>query len=122
MWLQFLLVFLGGGLGSVSRYLISLSLPLKDEGFPLATFSANAVACLIAGFLASSLSKTVAHPSLNFLMLIGFCGGFSTFSSFSVENLKLINKGAYSLAVFYTFSSLLVCILATFGGFWLGKK
>ncbi|MEW6469559.1 MAG: fluoride efflux transporter CrcB [Bacteroidota bacterium] len=97
-----LLVFLGGGLGSLARYGISLLVKTGVQGvFPLATLLSNIISCIVLALLAGSLAHRVADkPGLVLFMVVGFCGGFSTFSTFSFETIELIRNGhtAYALA------------------------
>ncbi len=103
-------VFVGGGLGSLVRYGISLGAlkGLHLSGFPWATLGANVLACLVAGLVLNS-GWTVGHPGRHALVLIGFCGGLSTFSTFSLENVALIQQGRWDWALINTLLNLAVC-------------
>jgi len=107
-------VFIGGGLGSIARYLISKWVPIPESGFPMATFIANLLACIILASMAAYVTRqTQTPPYLRLLIMTGFCGGFSTFSTFSLETMTLIERGAWSTATLYVSLSILVCVAIT---------
>lgn len=121
--LNFLLVFVGGGLGSVARFGIALAMASTWVGrFPLATFLANALACLILGFLMQGQSAGWLSESQKLLLATGFCGGFSTFSTFSAETWRLWEAGNWGLFSFYVFISLVACWLCFLIGFKIGIR
>ncbi len=108
------LVFLGGGIGSICRHLISVSLtPLEHDAFPFATFAANLMGCLIIGLL---VGKVNLSSQMNLLLVTGFCGGFTTFSTFSKESLFLFEHHQTVLALLYIFSSIIIGTILV----WLG--
>ena len=88
------LVFIGGGAGSLARYGIGqLSLKFYKSDFPLGTLLANFLACLVLGLTIYILKDKLTQMEwVKYLVLIGFCGGFSTFSTFSMETLKLFQQ------------------------------
>ena len=114
-----ILVLLGGGIGSVIRYLISYFFnKYQTTFFPWPTFIANSLGCFLIGlFFAYTLKNNVQSETLKLLLITGFCGGFTTFSTFSLENLQLIQNQNYTLGITYTISSLLIGTIAVFLGF-----
>ena len=111
---QFLLVALGGALGSALRYLTALLLARHYTGsIPLATLVVNLVGCFLIGLLIGLCSDT-SH--LRLLFITGFCGGFTTFSTFTAESYSMFREGAYGLALLYIAGSVLIGLLAL----WLG--
>ena len=114
-----LLVLLGGGFGSVARYLLSYFFTKNNETqFPWATFIANSIGCLIIGLLFGYIQKNnLQNETLKLLLITGFCGGFTTFSTFSLENIQFIQNQNYNLAIIYTLSSIFVGFLAVIIGF-----
>lgn len=117
------LVGLGGFLGSVSRYWVQqLVLRYAPMGFPLGTFLVNVVGCLLIGlFLGFFERHTAASLSWRLFLTTGFCGGFTTFSTFAYESLTLGRTGELVLLAIYTAGSLLVGMLGAFLGFWLAR-
>ena len=113
------LVLLGGGLGSISIYLLSFYLTKNNvSNFPWATFIANSVGCLLIGLFFGYIQKNnLQNETLKLLLITGFCGGFTTFSTFSLENIQFIQNQNYNLAITYTLASLFVGFLAVIIGF-----
>lgn len=109
-----LLVFLGGGLGSLVRYGISLIISRLEINFPLATLLSNVLACFIIGSLTASATKGNLTDAQRLLFATGFCGGFSTFSTFSNETLQLAQNGQLFTAFLNILLSLTLCMAATF--------
>ena len=109
-------VFIGGGLGSLCRYGIGLYSSSMDTNFPLGTFIANFLACLILGFLIGMQVKNNLQSAYGLLLITGFCGGFSTFSTFSNDALKLFENQQYGLGILYIGGSILIGLLAVYLG------
>lgn len=115
-------VFLGCGLGGICRYALSAWL-LKSASvhFPWATFTANALGCLLIGVFFGWLSHR-SYPLLQLLLITGFCGGFTTFSTFSNETLLLLRAGSYCLAITYVMLSFIAGLFCVVAGFALVNK
>lgn len=113
------LVLLGGGIGSVARYLLSYFLTKNyTTQFPWATFIANGLGCLLIGLLFGYIQKNnLQNEAFKLLLITGFCGGFTTFSTFSLENIQLIQNQNYNFAILYTTTSLAVGFLGIIIGF-----
>ncbi len=102
-------VFIGGGLGSLARYGISLLIPKEVSNFPLATFISNLLACIILAILVKYGLNNKIEDRTMLLAATGFCGGFSTFSTFSLENIRLIQEGFVGVAVLNGIISIVAC-------------
>ncbi len=119
---QFLLVFLGGGIGSGLRYLLSKTLNPYTSNFFIGTFGVNILGCLIIGIILGLSAKSTALSNNTVLFItIGFCGGFTTFSSFALENYGMLREGQITSFLLYTLSSIVVGVLAVALGLWLSK-
>lgn len=120
--LNVLAIFIGGGLGSLSRYGISNLLKMYSMDFPIATISVNIIGSLILGFAITLFwNKAPMHDTLKLAITVGFCGGLTTFSTFSWETFDLIKQGDYLLALLYILISVLACVLAISLGAFLSK-
>ena len=116
------IVFLGGGVGSVCRYLMSVFIgSLWDGAFPLGTFLINIIGCFLIGFLGGLSERMTVEPNLRLLLQTGFLGGFTTFSSFGLETTQLARSGEYGLASANMLASNLVGIAFVFSGFALSR-
>ena len=118
-----LFVGLGGGIGSIFRYLTSFYIaryvPAK---FPLATFTANILGCFLIGLLFGYFEKNnVVNSDMKLLFVTGFCGGYTTFSTFGYENISLFQSNNSLLAFAYIGASLIFGLLAVWLGLFLTK-
>lgn len=116
MTTQLIWVALGGALGTVARYLIQKAVILKySPVFPWGTFIVNITGCFVIGLL-WALSMKAGHFSdnLKLFLMTGLCGGFTTFSAFSMESISLLREGKFSLFLAYSLGSLLLGFSATF--------
>ena len=116
--MNWLFVFIGGGLGASARYLIARLIPHEGPSFPTATFLANVLSCIVLGYLLGYMLSKDLDTKWQLLFITGFCGGFSTFSTFSAESFKLLEAQAYGTLLIYILSSILICLLSI----WLGIK
>lgn len=116
--MNYLLVFVGGGLGSICRFAIGQLLQRYHLTFPLATLLANAGSCIIFGMVAAALLKGNWSPQYRFLVLTGFCGGLSTFSTFTNENWMLLQNSQ----IFYAFANILLSLSVCLICLYLGMK
>ncbi|SDR70422.1 camphor resistance protein CrcB [Christiangramia echinicola] len=115
------MVFIGGGLGSSLRFIISKYLN-SDHLLPYGTFLVNIIGSLLLGMILGWALKTNSLTSpANILLGVGFCGGFTTFSTFSFENYSLIKTGDYLSFSIYFFGSLILGILAILAGILISK-
>ena len=116
-------VALGGALGAVSRYLCGM-LPFLQRGiFPLPTLLINLAGALLSGLIAQVAAQRGAQSSSAVLFLkVGLCGGFTTFSTFSLETVTLLSNGKSGLAAAYVALSVVLCLLGVVLGQWLGQK
>ena len=120
---SFLLVFLGGGLGSSLRYLVSITMNQYSKVLPFGTFTVNMLGCLLIGLILGYAQRENTLTSNQTLLLAtGFCGGFTTFSAFANENLELIKNGELFNFSVYTIGSVLIGILAVYIGFYLTNR
>lgn len=117
------LVFIGGGLGSVVRYLMQRWISLLHQlNFPFGTLAVNIVACFVLGWIIGLADhRQYLSPDSRIFWAVGFCGGFSTFSTFSAETLALFQEPAVMSGLVYIVSSVVLCLGATILGVYVGK-
>jgi len=119
---QLILVFLGGGFGSVLRFIIGKWLNNSETGIPYGTFMANIIGSLLIGVILGLAAKNeTLSQSQTLLLATGFCGGFTTFSTFAYENHVFLKTGDFMSFAIYTVASFVVGFLAVFLGMWLVK-
>ncbi|WP_281512106.1 fluoride efflux transporter CrcB [Alistipes finegoldii] len=115
---ELIAVGFGGAAGSIVRYLLSGGILAGQTllGFPAGTFTVNAAGSLLIGILLEATSS----ETLGWLLIVGFCGGFTTFSTFSADTVRLLRAGCYNAAAIYVALSVAVCIVFAALGMWIG--
>lgn len=115
---KYLLIAVGGALGSIARYWVGSTISGRmGTKFPYGTFVINIAACLLIGFSITYLGKRVdLNPAWRFLIPVGFIGAFSTFSTYEWETLSTLRSGAFALAAIYAVGSLILGLASA----WLG--
>lgn len=123
MFKNILLIGLGGFVGSVARYFVSkLNLHIDILSIPVGTLIVNVVGSLLIGFLIGVSEKsTLLNNELRLVLMIGLCGGFTTFSSFAGENLMLMRNGQFLSILLYTGLSIFLGFTAVYLGYTLTK-
>ena len=123
MCLNLILVAVGSALGGVLRYLVSIGLAAQ-RGFPWATLSVNVVGSFLIGFLSGLIARYCGGngESVRLFAVVGFCGGFTTFSTFSNETFRLIEGSQWLSAAVYVGVSVLAGLAAVFLGYLVSSK
>ena len=117
------LIFVAGGLGSACRYsLAGFIQGHAHVAFPVGTLAVNVLGCAAVGLLARFFLHSQTELLTRTALVVGFCGGFTTFSTFTYETMGLINAGDWPRAVAYVGASLATCLLGTMAGFALGPS
>ena len=116
---QLLIVGFGGAIGSIARFLVSkLNLHWHFLSIPMGTLTVNVLGSLLIGFIAGVSARTeVISPSMRLFLMVGICGGFTTFSSFTNENLTLMQNGQFLSVLLYTGFSIFFGLLAVYLGY-----
>jgi fluoride exporter len=118
-----LLIAIGGGIGSVFRYLTTIFVQKYYSNiFPLATLITNILGCLLIGLLFGFLEKNqLTNSNLKWFLITGFCGGYTTFSAFGFENYSLFNSNNIPLALLYIGLSIFLGLIAVWIGISISK-
>jgi CrcB protein len=121
----YLAVAAGGALGSVARFwLVGVMTALTGPRFPWGTLLINVLGSLVIGMVAGvtlTPARMGIHPDLRIFLMVGICGGFTTFSSFSLQTLELIQTGDVVPALGYIAGSVILCLAFVWGGWLLGR-
>ena len=119
---QLLFVFIGGGFGSMARYILTKYLNSPESGIPYGTFLVNVLGSLFIGvILGLALKNEALSQNQTLLLATGFCGGFTTFSAFAYENHLFLKSGDFMQLALYTLASIIVGFAAVFLGLYLVK-
>jgi CrcB protein len=118
-----LVVFAGSGIGGVMRYLMHLAISKRYPSvFPFGTFSINILGCFLIGiFYAFAEKQHIISSETRLFLITGICGGFTTFSTFSLDSLTLLKSGNYLYFFLYAMGSLIIGLLATYAAILLFK-
>ena len=121
---KYLLVMVGGGLGSLARYVLSTEINNRILGrFPIGTIAVNVTGSFLIGLLMVLLTEGFQlNPNWRLLLVVGFLGGYTTFSTFEFETLQLLQSGRPLLAILYVSSSVTIGLLAVWGGAALARR
>ena len=120
--IQLIYVASGGAVGAVLRYLTSNFYKFYFPNFPIGTLFINFIGSFIIGILASNLeSRGTSYILIKYFLIIGILGSFTTFSTFSLETIQLVNDKKLFLSLVYIFLSISLCILGAFFGFNINK-
>ncbi len=120
--IQLIYVASGGAVGAVLRYLTSNFYKFYFPNFPIGTLFINFIGSFLIGILASNLeSRGTSYIFIKYFLIIGILGSFTTFSTFSLETIQLVNDKKLFLSLVYIFLSISLCILGAFFGFNINK-
>lgn len=116
-------VGIGGGIGAICRYLVGREVTERLDGlFPWGTFTVNITGALVIGILFALLTeKGIGHDHLRLLLVVGFLGGYTTFSSYTLEAVNLIESGDWGTALLYVIGSNVAGLVACFIGIWSAR-
>ena len=123
MAMQCVYVALGGAVGAVGRYLMGMAPFLPKTDFPLSTLLINLIGAFAIGLIAQlAVQRGMQNANLTLFLKVGVCGGFTTFSTFSLETVNLFAGGKTALGFAYIILSVSLCLLGVLAGQWLGQK
>jgi fluoride exporter len=112
-----LYIAVGGGLGALARFAAGAWMSTwAGTAFPWPTFAINVLGSALLGFLNGSLPRLTVSPDTRGLLTIGLCGGFTTFSTFDLETLRLLEHGRHLAAAAYSAGSVTACLVGVFAG------
>ena len=120
--MEYLLVALGGAVGSVGRYGIGQALQGILGDFPVGTFAANVIAGFIIGFVTGLAGADIVSARGKLLLTTGLCGGLSTFSTFSLETVGLMRDGVWGMATLSVLLNVAVCCASVLAGMWVSAR
>ena len=120
--MKLLIIAIGGAIGSVARYLASGFVHrFSGAVFPWGTMAVNLAGSFLIGFLWELFDRTAATPNARLLVFVGFLGGFTTFSTYSLETFNLMRDGEYRLALYNVVASNVLGIALVFAGFMVSR-
>ena len=118
----YIFIFIGGGLGAVCRYFISLITTQQFNNiFPFGTLTVNLIGSFLIGLFFHFFQNVVVPIEIRIFIMIGFLGGFTTFSSFSIESINLLRDGEYRFFILNVIINNIACLLLSIIGIYLGK-
>ena len=122
---RLLLLALGGALGTLARYGLNGVISARVSSFPLGTMIVNITGCFVIGFIAAisgpAMGRAWLKPATRDFLMVGFCGGYTTFSSFGIQTLNLARDGEWFYVALNVIGSNLLGLLATYLGWVLGR-
>jgi len=114
---------IGGGIGALARFAVGGWVPTwAGVGFPWGTFAINVLGSALLGLLHGALPRTDRFPTARAFLTVGFCGGFTTFSTFDFETLVLLQQQQYGIAGLYSAGSVVACVVGALGGMALARS
>lgn len=116
------LVFVGGGAGSLARFFVGKFYQQWKPAFPYATLTANFLSCIIFGVVVMlGVQRLNLSLNIKLLLITGFCGGFSTYSSFTFETVEMLKAGQNGMAIINIIINFALSVTGLYIGFWLGR-